>query len=192
MLASVHRPSLAGVSVIEGDVFYAAATFEPPQGLAVMREKVLHRAKQIGTKASAFLLGMGDGSTAEDFGEEFVRQLARGIPSPQLAAEKRDYRFVVGVAQLRQRAASLGRIRLCAADLRPPRGAKVLAGCFPWKRGRRRLCWFSGHREPGKSCHGGLTCWSGKVTCFAVGSETSQPHQSTDSSEAAPCPICRF
>jgi hypothetical protein len=62
---------------------------------------MLHCTEQIGTKAPAFLLGMGDGSAAEDSGEKFVRQLARGIRIPQLAAEKRAHWFVVGMAQLR-------------------------------------------------------------------------------------------
>jgi hypothetical protein len=63
-----------------------------------MRQKMLCRSKQIGTKPPALLLGPGNGSARQQMGEEIMRQFARGFRIPQIAAEEGGHRLVIGVA----------------------------------------------------------------------------------------------
>ena len=83
---------------MERNVGYSASPFKALLRRALIREKVLHRAKQIGTEPTALLLSAGDGATRQQVGEEFMRKFARRIGTPQLVAKECSHRFVVGVA----------------------------------------------------------------------------------------------
>src|SRR5258705_25854 len=41
-----YRPGVSSVGVVERNMFHATTTFKPSHGLALMREEMLHRAKQ--------------------------------------------------------------------------------------------------------------------------------------------------
>jgi len=92
-----------------------AAAFEPLLLLALVAEKMFHRAEQVRTETSTLRVRRANASTREQARKKSLREFARGIFVAPLTPEKTEHGLVVRLATIHSAPRALRRFRRARA-----------------------------------------------------------------------------